>query len=378
VRRVSFVAAALWLSALSAAAGQDWAREMFDHTSHDFGIVAKGSKSEHRFTFENKYLEDIHIASVQSTCTCTIPELTRDTLKTYETAEIIARLDTRKFEGRREATIKVKIDQPFEAEVQLHVYSYIRRDVVLTPSAAQFGSVSAGVPQRMKVTVSYAGRGDWQVLDVESRRPYLSGKVVEVGRAAGQVTYDLWVEISKDAPAGYLNDHLMLVTNDLNPRATRVPVPIEGVIVPPLAVNPSRLSFGYVRAGQTVSQNLVIRAKTPFRIKKVSVPDGRFSYSAADAVRPVHLVPITFTAEDDARPVSGTVHIETDLGSGESLDVAVDAKIVAADGAAPSNGESPTAKATASPPVGKSGPLLDDPNSALRPENRSGWKPIGE
>ena len=37
--------------------GQQWAKEMFDHTSHDFGTVARGAKMEHRFTLENIYEE---------------------------------------------------------------------------------------------------------------------------------------------------------------------------------------------------------------------------------------------------------------------------------------------------------------------------------
>ena len=37
---------------------------MFDHTTHDFGVVARGAKVEHRFVVENNYEEDIHIESV--------------------------------------------------------------------------------------------------------------------------------------------------------------------------------------------------------------------------------------------------------------------------------------------------------------------------
>ena len=45
--------------------GQDWAKAMFDHTSHDFGVVARGAKVEHRFVIENIYEEDAHIQSVR-------------------------------------------------------------------------------------------------------------------------------------------------------------------------------------------------------------------------------------------------------------------------------------------------------------------------
>ena len=45
-------------------AGEDWARAMFDHTTHDFGVVARGAKVEHRFIIENIYEEDAHVESL--------------------------------------------------------------------------------------------------------------------------------------------------------------------------------------------------------------------------------------------------------------------------------------------------------------------------
>ena len=52
---------------------QQWARKMFlADTTHDFGIVAADSDALHRFELQNIYEEDIHIASVSSSCNCTI------------------------------------------------------------------------------------------------------------------------------------------------------------------------------------------------------------------------------------------------------------------------------------------------------------------
>ena len=66
------------------ATAQDWAREMFDHTSHDFGTVARGAKVEHRFIVENIYLEDAHIKSAKASCGCTSPEVPVEILKTWK------------------------------------------------------------------------------------------------------------------------------------------------------------------------------------------------------------------------------------------------------------------------------------------------------
>ena len=139
-------------------------------------------------------------------------------------------IDTRQFLGRKDATIKVMFDKPFKAEVQLQVHCNIRGDVVVQPGVVDFGSVPQGSGAQQQAAVSYAGRRDWQILRVESPNPNLSAKVVEKSRALGpawRVEYDLLRDAEGRAPAGYVRDDLILVTNDANPQAARVPVPVE-------------------------------------------------------------------------------------------------------------------------------------------------------
>ena len=72
----------LWLPVIllagaGAAQGQDWARKMFTDTSHDFGVVAKGSKAQFRFKVRNVYEEPAHISGVRSSCGCTSAEASK-------------------------------------------------------------------------------------------------------------------------------------------------------------------------------------------------------------------------------------------------------------------------------------------------------------
>ena len=46
--------AGLVLLCVASAHGQDWARKMVvGSATHDFGVVARGAKAEHRFVIEN-------------------------------------------------------------------------------------------------------------------------------------------------------------------------------------------------------------------------------------------------------------------------------------------------------------------------------------
>ncbi len=48
---------------------------MFSESSHDFGTVARGSKTVYRFKFKNIYEEPLHVSGIRSSCGCTTPEV---------------------------------------------------------------------------------------------------------------------------------------------------------------------------------------------------------------------------------------------------------------------------------------------------------------
>src|SRR3990167_10585359 len=181
------VLAVAWVAATYCPAwSQEWASKMFATTSHDFGSVARAAKAEHEFVLSNVYVEDVHIAGVRSSCGCTTPVIKKPTLKTYEKGAILAHFNTDRFLGSKGATLTVTLDKPFFAEVQLQVSGYIRSDVVMSPGSVELGSVDQGSPVEKAIAVSYAGRDDWEIVEVKSPNPHLSAKVAETSRGGGQ------------------------------------------------------------------------------------------------------------------------------------------------------------------------------------------------
>lgn len=297
---------------------QEWARAMFDRTAHDFGVVARGAKVEYRFVVENIYEEDAHIQSVSSSCGCSTPHATKQLLKTWEKSEIVVALDTRGFLGQKDATITVVFDLPFPAEVQLHVHAYIRGDIVVTPGAAEFGSVNQGAGASRTLKISYAGREDWRIDRVECANPHIEAQLAEAARIPGLINYSLSVNLKKDAPPGYFRDQLFLVTNDRDARSARVPVVLEGVVAAAWSIRPSPLVMGTVEIGQSVTRNLVVQSQTPFRILGVSSTEGRFTAKIPEGAKAVQIIPVTFSAKDaDIVPgkVAARLRIETDIGN---------------------------------------------------------------
>ncbi len=331
--RATCVAGLLILLAGSRGFGQeDWAKKMFDHTSHDFGTVARGAKVEHTFTVENKYEEDMYITEVRTTCGCTATKISKRRLKTWEKSQIVAHLDTRGFYGRKDATLTVVFGGEFPAQVRLNVHAYIRSDVVVQPGSVQFGTVAEGSGAVRKVTVSYAGRPDWQIQKVEAKNPHLEATAVKLAASPlGQVTYELVVKLKPDAPAGYVQEFLILVTNDRRAKASHVPLAVEGVVVSASAVTvrPSPLLMGVVGTGQSVTRQLVVQGKKPFRIEGVECSDQRLTCPVPEEEKTLHLLRITLKAGEEAGKLSAKIRIRTSLGSGKPLEVPVSASIIA-------------------------------------------------
>lgn len=326
VLRSAFVAVCLAVLSCNVVVAQDWARKMFEVHDHDFGTVARGGKVEFPFTFKNIYEEDIHVSHVRSSCGCTTPSVTKDTLKTYEEGAIVAAFNTRTFQGQRSATLTVVIDRPYYAEVQLNVRGFIRDDVLLQPESINLGTVAAGSPVEKRLRIDYSGYGDWKVLDVLNNSEYLETNLVEVPNSYGRKSYELLVRLKPGAPEGSIREELILRTNDS--RGGQMPVCVEGRVLSELTVSPAPLLLGSVPAGQTVTKKLIVRGTAPFRITNIDCGDDCFNFELSEASKPLHLVPVTFAAGDTPGNVSAKIRLKTDLKSGYSPEIVVHAQVV--------------------------------------------------
>ena len=317
----------LLLFAGSSVSAQEWAQKMFKIKSHSFGTLARDSKAVFEFELTNLYKEDVHIAAVRTSCGCTILSIKNDkrTLKTWEKGAIVATFNTRSFLGHRSATVTVTIDKPYYAEVQLRIDGNIRSDVVFNPGSINFGEINQGEPAQQKATVSYAGRSDWKIVDVRSASDHIEVELVNERRESGRVNYDMIVRLKKNAPAGYINEQLFIVTNDS--QTTNISLTLEGRIVSPLTLSPASLFLGVVQPGQKVQRQLVLRGKMPFKITRIDCPDQCFEFKPSDESRALHLIPITFTAGPKPSKIEQRITIETDMGMTASCVVTASVQI---------------------------------------------------
>lgn len=335
------IVAFLILGGTSAVFSQNWAESLFKVKSHNFGKVALQSNTEYSFVFQNTLKSDIQIASISSSCSCTSPSYTKKVIKSMETGEIIAKVNTSgQHQGKRSATITVRFDRPSEAYVQLEVAVYIRPDVVLSPGTVDFGTVQEGKSISKTVQVQYAGNPNWKIQKIETSTPYLAYRAVpdESSKNPGEVTYNVTITLSSKTPPGYFRDNLRFITNEgsLNERGEKsnsvIELPVNAVIIDNLVAKPSPFQFGMVSPDEVVTKYLVLRGTQPFKVKKVSTNDPQFQFSVPQESSSVQIIAVTLTPRKNTQKGSMSlaqkIKVETDIQDQDPIWVEVHARLL--------------------------------------------------
>ena len=279
---------------------QQWARKMFDRQKIDFGVIATGSDARQWVRIKNVYPHAVHISNVRTTCGCSAAEPEKTDLKPGEETAVEVTMNTVKFRRRKDSNVIVTFDRPQRAEVRVPITAYIRTDVVFEPGAAAFGSIEAGQAATRTITVAYAGRDDWKILDVKASSDNIEVEVTEVSRGNGQVSYKLDVHVRAGTPVGRVRQLITLVTDDSG--SPNVPLLVEGLVEPDISVVPPLLALRTMRAGEQKTVRVVLRGKRPFEVEKVECTDHPecFQVKLPGDKRKVHVLPLRVTAPNEA------------------------------------------------------------------------------
>ena len=268
----------------------------------------------------NNFAADVHISDVQSSCGCTTPRIANPLLKPYEKGSIVAHLNSGAYLGQRHATITVTFDKPAYAQAQLQVAALVHGDVLFDPDSIDLGAIDQGVVANGKLIAYRSGHIDWKLQEAKCDDPHLSCQLVERARQDNQVWYELRVRLDKTTPCGYINDQVLLATND--PQMPQIPVAVEGQVLAAINVSPASLFLGTLQPGEKATRQLVVYGRKPFRLLSVKGEAGYFELPPPEdsPAKTVHVVPITFVAGAERGRVAKTIHISTDAG-GASTDV---------------------------------------------------------
>lgn len=305
----------------SDSAAQDWAEKMFTEKSHDFRTVGRGTKCEYHFEFKNIYEEDLHIAAVRTSCGCTTPSVTKDSLKTHETAAVVAKFNTRTHIGQKAATITVVFDKPYYAEVQLNVSGFIRTDITFEPAEVAFGEIPSGQSREREVVITHRGNSNWKITDVRSHCTNLQVRLNPAERSPGQVSYRMLVRMDDKMEEGDIRERLTLISNDRDFPTTEMA--ISGRVRPVVSVSPAAVGLGTLGVDGVAEKRLVVRGDEPFEIADVVCADERFEFVVPVGSKKVHFVKLRFRADGTPARIAQEIRILTNLPGKKSASCVV-------------------------------------------------------
>jgi len=319
-------AVCLTASGTTTLSAADWAKSMFPVKSHDFGTVAVAAKTEFVFPIKNRTNQPIHISNVRASCGCTTPILSQQWIQPGEEGSLTARFNTGSFHGKKGATLTVVIDRPVFAEVQLRVDGYIRRDMVFNPGAVEFGKLDAGEGGQKTVSVAYAGRGDWQILGIESPNPLLTAQVQEASRSGQRVDYRINVSLAPNAPVGMLRENLIVKTNDRS--MPRVPLAVTGEVTAALNVAPQTFSVNEMKPGESIKQRLVVTGKESFQVTEIVCPGFDVQFKPSEKSLKAHVLTVELVALPNPGAIKSTLLVKTDGGEVMTAESIVTGEII--------------------------------------------------
>lgn len=310
---------------------QNWATAMFSDHKHDFGVVARGSKAEFRFKFENKYKEPVHVHSVTTSCKCTTPSVTKDLLQSRETSEIVCKFNTESFVGHRSADVTVRFDKPYWAEVKLRVSGVIRGDIYVDPGIIEFGQVDQSASASKSIRISHQGNANWRIVDVKSTYPFIKVQLKEIFRGQGAVNYEMIAELTEKAEPGYLQNELILYvtqphTSNRSAGEVRVPITFTANVTSAIEISPSIVKLGPIKPEEAAKTTIVVKSRSPFKITDVVCDDGNFSAKCTESAGGrLHLLELSYqsgaTSESE---VKNSIKIVTNMKDKPEINVPVE------------------------------------------------------
>jgi len=283
----------------SKAEAQEWARKMLTEFSHDFGEVQKGETPEYRFQIKNVYEETLNIAQVFSSCGCTQVSVSKRQLKTWETAEVICRFNSKPFNGFKQATVTVRFGQPLVGEVQLTVRGTIVSAIRLYPESVDFGQVTRGKLPVKQTTLTGPPNTNFQIVDIKSTFPHIGVALDRPIRTQGnQIQYTLKTRLKDSAPDGFSQGDLFVVVQEAG-RQRQIPLKFSAKLGSNVKLSPSVLTLTNAVPGKKIKKKVIIRADMEFRITDVKCRTQAFRVSSRKSgLSKTHIVEVIYTGEE--------------------------------------------------------------------------------
>lgn len=310
---------------------------VFDADSIELGSIPDDAKITRTMKFKNAGSGMLNITGTRGSCGCTVPGLTKTSYAPGEQGEITVTFDPHHKNGAVRNTVWVTSNDTVHPQREFYIVGTVNPIVTIEPQMVNFGQVRKGTKRTQEVTitarlpqfdVTQAIAGDPKVVDAK-----ILGPVEKVGDNLWRSKIEFTVLDS--APVGTLSQTATVRTND---DARVITIGTFGQVMGDLTTQPMSVSFGMVKTGTQVSQNVKITNATGASFKILSATYQSVNAGAATTpltVTPVddgegkgYTIQISGAAPETPVPIQGEIQITTDVKGEETIKIPVFGSVV--------------------------------------------------
>ncbi len=283
------------------------------HKKWDFGVKDQGIQEDHTVAVTNTGKAALLILEVGSTCGCIGAEMKSRRVEPGSTVDFLIHLDATRKTGRVEKSAWFSTNDPKNRRVTVVVEGTIRASWRTSKVTLHFGKVPLGSQVTRSLFV-YAepGRGiKLEKVTVDDLRFEVNASPFSDTNGSGGWKVDVFLK--GPFKPGSFNGNLSIHTNFANyPMQV---VPLLGVMVGSVVMEPSRISLGIVTPKKPVRRTVMLRSmgKKPLRILNVNCSDKNLTTRVV-AEKPGHIYRLEIqylTMEKTGKPIRGSIWVKT-------------------------------------------------------------------
>lgn len=249
---------------------EDIANEEWSVLHHDFGVVAPGTKLEHRFPIHNQSARRISIDKLVNTCSCTATVSSAKHINPGQVEYVTVNYLTGDGPADDRRKVVVLFAEPDVLPVALFVSANIRESLTAIPdnvSFSRFGTISSLV---RTLEIQNFGDVSWDSIQCETDSDWITVESHPVKTRNGfegvQPRQKWALSITLDPrslPLGKCDAQVNVKAVGVN--GLDKSISIRGEVVPPVTTSPSQLFFGTVPPGATVHRQIILHFIPSFK-----------------------------------------------------------------------------------------------------------------
>lgn len=224
------------------------------------------------FTVRNIGSNPIVVGDPQTSCSCTtVASTAKGVLQSGE--EQIIQIRTSAPKGDKESFLNKVLVSFTDSEtntrhdVILYLVGNIEKSPIkVIPSVLDFGEIVEGEKYNRTIRLVGVGNSQFEVLHVEALKPFIETEIKKITNSNGRQEYLIPVNLTNwpDSP----NDKITIIIKTDDPQQKIIHVPVKAEKVLPFSVIPSKVTWGFVNAGETKAKEIQIQHRNglPFEI----------------------------------------------------------------------------------------------------------------